>query len=44
MPNNDYYSKKFPNEDLLSQIQQKMEEITKKVNKNAEDIKSLKQK
>lgn len=31
-------------EDIVAQIQQKMEELTKKVSKNTEDIKKLKHK
>lgn len=40
----DYYSKSTANDDLLTQIQVRMEELNKKVNKNTDDIKQLKQK
>lgn len=40
----DYYSKNTAADDTVVQIQQRMEELSRKVNKNTEDIKNLKQK
>lgn len=40
----EYYSKSTSIEELVAQLQIKMEELGKKVNKNTEDIKNLRQK
>lgn len=42
-PPHDYYSKSTAPEDFLSQLQQRLEDLTKKVGRNTEDIKGLKQ-